>query len=414
MAKTLYPRLVESRLTTALEDSPVVLIQGPRQCGKTTLARMVGKPRGYAYVSFDDNATCQAAKDDPTGFVRDLPERIIIDEAQKVPDLFSSIKLSVDHNRIAGRFILTGSVSVLHVRRITDSLAGRMRMINLYPFSQCELEQTTPAFFDALFTGEFKISQKKTSKKQIIDRIVKGGYPDALALSSESKRMGWYQDSIEALIRHDVPDIAAIRSLATLSKLLSLAATQTAQLFNTSNLAKSFQLSRTTIHDYLTVLETTFMVNRIPAWHNNRAKRLIKTPKLHISDTGIACALTGLSSSVLADDRERFGPLLETFVLQELQRQANGHEWRHTFSHYRDKDGAEADLVIERDAASLVGVEVKASATIKKADFSGLRKLKNAAGQRFKGGALVYTGETILPFGDKLYAVPLHSLWEAP
>ena len=264
-----------------------------------------------------------------------------MDEVQRVPELFSAIKLSVDSNRIAGRFILTGSVSVLHVRRITDSLAGRMRIINLYPFSQCEIERTKPVFLDHLFAGNFKFRQRAVEKNGLIDRIVKGGYPDALRYSSESRRTAWYRDYIEALIRHDVPDIAGIRSLDTLSKLLSLAAAQTAQLFNTSNLSKSFQLSRLTIHDYLTILETTFMITRLAAWHGNRARRLVKTPKLHLTDTGVACSLTGMSKSALADDRDRLGHLLETFVVQELQRQASGHEWRHSFSHYRNKDGAE-------------------------------------------------------------------------
>ena len=411
MAKFLYPRHVEPRLTEALEDSPVVLIQGPRQCGKTTLARMVGKPAGYDYISFDDQVVWQAAKHDPVGFVNDLPERVIVDEVQRVPELFSAIKLSVDSNRIAGRFILTGSVSVLHVRRITDSLAGRMRIINLYPFSQCEIERTKPVFLDHLFAGNFKFRQRAVEKNGLIDRIVKGGYPDALRYSSEPKRTAWYRDYIEALIRHDVPDIAGIRSLDTLSKLLSLAAAQTAQLFNTSNLSKSFQLSRLTIHDYLTILETTFMITRLAAWHGNRARRLVKTPKLHLTDTGVACSLTGMSKSTLADDRDRLGRLLETFVVQELQRQASGHEWRHSFSHYRNKDGAEVDLVIERDAATLAGVEVKSAATVKQTDFRGLRLLKNATGERFKSGVIVYTGDRILPFGDNLYAVPLEFLW---
>ena len=413
MAKNLYSRHVEPVLVAALQDSPVVLIQGPRQCGKTTLTQVVGKARGYPYFSFDDNATYRAARDDPDGFVRDLPERAIIDEVQRVPHLLSAIKLAVDRNRIAGRFILTGSVSILHVRRITDSLAGRMRIISLHPFSQCELGKTAPVFLDTLFAGSFTIRQQAMSNSRMIERIVKGGYPDALALSSEPKRMAWYRDYIESLIRHDVPDISGIRSLETLSKLLSLAAEQTAQLANTNNLATSFALSRTTVQDYLTLLETTFMVSKIPAWHHNRAKRLVKTPKLHIGDTGIACALTGLNHAALTADRARLGHLLETFVFQELQRQASGYEGRHTFSHYRDKDGAEVDLVIERDAASLVGVEVKAAATIHHTDFTGLRRLKNTAGKRFKGGVLMYTGETILPFGDKLYAVPLWALWEA-
>ena len=153
------------------------------------------------------------------------------------------------------------------------------------------------------------------------------------------------------------------------------------------------------------------MISRLAAKHGNRAKRLVKTPKLHLTDTGVACALTGLSKSALAGDKEQFGRLVETFVVQELQRQASGHEWRHSFSHYRNKDGAEVDLVIERDAATLAGVEVKSAATIKQTDFRGMRLLKNAAGNRFKCGVIIYIGDRILPFGDNLYAVPLQYLW---
>jgi len=413
MTPPLIKRHLEPRLRESLEDSPVVLIQGSRQCGKTTLAQMVGKSGGFEYLSLDEEAVYRAAEDDPSGFVRDLPERVIIDEVQKAPRLLSAIKLAVDRNRTAGRFILTGSVSILRLRRITDSLAGRMRIVNLHPFSQCELGRTAPAFLDALFAGDFTISRSATSGNGLVERIVRGGYPNAVGLPTEQRRMAWHRDYIESLVRRDVPDISGIRSLEALSRLLSLAAVQTAQLLNTNSLAKSFQLSRTTIHDYLALLEAMFLVNRLPAWYHNRARRLVKTPKLHLSDTGIACALTDFNASSLSEDRAALGHFLETFVFQELRRQASAHEWRHAFSYYRDKDGAEADLVIERDAASLAGVEVKASATVSRADFTGLRRLRKIAGKRFKCGVLIYTGETCLPFGDDLYAVPAQSLWES-
>ena len=412
MKKQLYARHVEPRLKQALEDFPAVLIQGPRQCGKTTLVQTVGKTLGYVYFSFDDATVYQAARDDPMGFVNDLPERVILDEVQKVASIFSAIKLVVDRHRIAGRFILTGSVSVLHIRQITDSLAGRLSIINLHPLSQCEIEQTAAVFLDNLFAGKFAMNTQAVSKKNIIARMTKGGYPDALKISSEHNRVGWYHSYIDALIRHDVPDISAIHSLDTLSKIITLSATRTAQLFNTNNMAKSFQLSRTTIHKYLILLETIFMIKRLPAWHSNHSKRLIKMPKLHLNDTGVACSLTGLNQAVLHEDKNQWGQLLETFVFQELQRQESGDLWRHVFSHYRDKDGSEVDIVIQRDAASLVGVEVKASATIKKTDWTGLCRLKKATGKRFKGGVIIYAGESCVPFGDKLYAVPVRLLWE--
>ena len=412
MVKASSTRHVASRLQEAMEDSPVVLIQGPRQCGKTTLAQMVCQPMGYDYISFDDEGTRRAAEADPVGFVNTLPERVILDEVQRVPNLFLSIKLAVDRNRTAGRFILTGSVNVLQMRQVTDSLAGRMDIIRLHPFAQTEIEGTTPKFLDTLFSAGFKTRQVEPATEQMMGRIVAGGYPSALRRVDEQRRFAWYQNYIEALVQRDVPDIAGIRSPEILSQLLTLAATQTAQLVSVNNLSSSFQLSRNTIHDYLTLLAKMFLLETIPAWHSNRLKRLIKTPKLHIGDTGVACALMKLNRSVLTYDGALFGHVLETFVLQELRRQASAHEQPHTFFHYREKDGAEVDIVIARGATALSGVEVKASATVSNADFRGLRKLKAVAADRFAGGVLIYNGEMCLRFGDGLYAVPLQMLWK--
>ena len=413
MYEASYTRHVESRLRETLEDSPVVLIQGPRQCGKTTLARMVGKTEGYHYISFDDEDTRAAAEADLMGFVKTLPERVILDEVQKVPEIFSSIKLAVDRDRTPGRFILTGSVSVLHVRGITDSLAGRMDIIRLHPFSQSELEGTTPGFPDALFSSEFNIWRDRSDSPEtvIMDKVAAGGYPVALQRSGE-RRADWYRKYIEILVERDSRDIAAIRSPEILSRLLALAAAQTASLLSVNGLSSSFKLSRNTVHDYLFLLEKMFLLEKLPAWHPNHLKRLVKTPKLHIADTGIACALMRMNAAALSANRPFYGHLLETWVLQELRRQLSGHGQPHVFSHYREKDGAEVDIVIERGATALAGVEVKASATVRDSDFRGLRRLKAAAGDRFSCGVVLYNGERNLRFGEGLYAVPLQSLWE--
>lgn len=411
MATVSYPRHVESRLKESLADSPVVLIQGPRQCGKTTLVQTVGLSAGYDYISFDDRAMCDAAEADPIGFVNALPSRIILDEAQKAPSLFSAIKLAVDRRRTAGRFILTGSVNVLQVREITDSLAGRMDIIELHPFSQSELERTEPRFLDALFSAQFTPLKKKDSPKQDLERIAAGGYPAALQRSDE-RRWAWYQNYIETLVQHDVPEFARIRSPETLSRLLALAAVQTAQLLSVNGLSSSFQISRNTVENYLSLLAKMFLLGKIPAWHSNQKKRLIKTPKLHIGDTGIACALMNLNPSALTYDTSQFGHILETFVFQELRRQASGHKKPHDFFHYREKDGTEVDIVIQRGAFDLAGIEVKASTTVSNRDFRSLRKLKTVAGKHFAGGALVYRGDRSLSFGDGLHAVPLRALWE--
>ncbi len=413
MKKVIYKRHIETRLKESLQDSPVVLVQGPRQCGKTTLACMVGKVAGYDYRSFDDEDTRSFAKNDPIGFVQNLPDKVILDEIQKVPGLFSTIKLSVDRNRKAGRFILTGSVNVLQVRQLTDSLAGRMIIIKLRPLSQSELSQNHPKFLDALFSADFRHNKhKETSQENTASRITAGGYPVALKLSSARKQATWYKNYIETILQRDVSDIAPlIRSPEILSDLLVLMATQTAQLLNVNSLASSFQLSRTTIQDYMSLLRNMFLWEKIPPWYKNPTKKMVKTAKLHLGDTGIACALMNMNPAALVEDRSLFGHVLETFVLQELRRQASGHEDLHEFFHYREKKGAEVDIVIQR-GTEFAGVDVKASATIRKSDFRGLRRFKTAAGKKFAGGVVVYNGNTSGTFGDGLYAVPLHLLWE--
>ena len=413
MSKTvLYPRYAEPRLLDALTDSPIVLIHGPRQCGKTTLARMVGEPQGFTYVTFDDDVARLAATADPFGFVTDLPQKTILDEVQRVPELFTSLKTVVDRMRVAGRFILTGSANVLLLPKLADSLAGRMEILRLHPLAQSELEQRAPTFLHALFGGGFKTRRTERLSSQLAERIAAGGYPAALARSSERRRATWYRDYLDALVQRDVRELARISSLDALPRLLALAAAQTARLLNVADLASPFQLSRPTIRDYVTLLERVFLLETLPPWHSNRLSRLVKTPKLHLGDTGLACALLGVDSVALTANRPLLGQLLETFVFQELRRQASWQDDLMAFFHYRDKDGAEVDIVIERGARALAGVEVKASATVTAADFRGLRKLKETVGRRFAGGVILYDGETSASFGDGLHAVPLRALWE--
>jgi hypothetical protein len=410
----IYPRYALPRLTEALADSPVVLIHGPRQCGKTTLAQTQGRHSKYAYLSFDDDVARVAAQADPAGFVSDLPERVILDEVQRVPALFAALKIAVDRKRVPGRFILTGSANVLLVPKLADSLAGRMQILRLHPLAQCELARHAPGFLDALFEGRFKFRQSERLGGQLAQRIAAGGYPAALARPAGRRRAAWYRDYLEALVQRDVRDLARISSLDVLPRLLALAAAQTAQLFNMTALAAPFQLSRPTIGDYVTLLERVFLLERLPPWHSNRISRLIKTPKLHLGDTGLACALLGVDAAALAADRPLLGQILETFVFQELRRQASWHDEPLAFFHFRDKDGVEVDIVIERGARALVGVEVKAAATVTAVDFRGLRKLREAAGKRFVAGVVLYDGEVSVRFDDQLYAVPLRALWETP
>lgn len=407
-----FPRFLAPRLREALTDTPVVLIHGPRQSGKTTLARSVGERRGYRYVSFDDDVVRAAALADPIGFVAELPARAILDEVQRVPALFTALKRAVDGKRTPGRFILTGSANVLLLPQLADSLAGRMGLLRLHPLAQCEIEGRASRFIDALFAGRFPVRNWERLGAGLANRIVVGGYPPALVRRAAARRTAWYRDYVETQIQRDVRDLGRIRSLDALPRLLTLAGASTAQLLNVSDLASPFQLTRQTIHDYVTLLEAVFLLERIPPWHANRISRLVKTPKLHVGDTGVACALVGIDAEALRADRTKLGPLLETFVLQDLKRQASWRESAVAFHHYRDRDGVEVDIVLEEGAQRVAGIEVKAAATVTTADFRGLRKLREAAAQRWVAGVVLYDGETTVGFGDRMFAVPIRALWE--
>ena len=440
-----YSRSIERRLCEALEDSPVVLIHGPRQCGKTTLAQFTCAPtylpwrgsdlkwsgtglnwrhsrhhRDYKYVSFDDPVARDGARDDPMGFVAALPERVILDEVQRAPELFDAIKIAVDRQRMPGRFLLTGSSNVLLVPQLSESLTGRLQIIRLHPLAQVELTAAARSltsdrpsgFLDALFGDGFRVSQTERLGAGLIEKIVSGGFPPALTRPTGRRQANWYRDYIETLIQRDVRSLSRIRSLDALPKLLSAAASQTAQLFNLSDLASPFEVSRPTIGTYVTLFERLFLLERLPAWHSNRLKRLVKRPKVHLVDTGIAAALIGADSTTLAADRPLLGRLLETFVFQELRRQASWYGMPTQFFHLRNKDGVEVDIVIEQPNGLVVGVEIKVSATVRDGDFTGLRKLARSTGDRFLRGVVLYDGETSTPFGDRLHAVPIRRLWE--
>ena len=407
-----FPRYLAPRLREALADTPVVLVHGPRQSGKTTLARAVGEPRGYQYMSFDDEAIRSAALSDPIGFVGGLPAKAILDEVQRVPEIFTSLKAAIDKRRTAGRFILTGSANVLLVPKLADSLAGRMGILRLHPLSQCELASTRPRFIDTLFRGGFKTGIVDRLGSNLAERITAGGYPAALARRVSARRRAWYRDYVDTQIQRDVRDLMRIRSLDALPKLLALAAGQTARLINVEALAAPFELARQTIHEYVALLERVFLLERLPPWHTNHMSRLVKRPKLHVADTGVACSLLGIDARGLDADRQLLGSMLETFVLQELRRQASWRPVPLDFSHFRDRDDFEVDIVLEQGPSAVAGIEVKAAASVGESDFRGLRKLREAAGKRFVAGVVLYDGSATIHFRDGLFAVPLRKLWE--
>ncbi|MSU48367.1 MAG: ATP-binding protein [Opitutus sp.] len=407
----LYPRPLRARLAEALADTPVVALIGPRQCGKSTLAQL-GAP-GRNYVSFDDETLLRTALDDPAGFVATLPDPVTIDEVQRAPELFRALKLVVDRERRPGRFLLTGSADLLLLPRLSESLAGRIEIITLHPLTEAEKARAPGAFLATLIAGKLKREIKGESRDAfpaLAARLVAGGYPEPLTRAPDRARQ-WHRAYLRTLIERDVRDIARVRDAGEVARLLELLALRTAELLNTSSLSQDIGLDRQTIENYLAILERLFLVRRLPAWHRNEARRLVKTPKVHLLDSGLAATLSGLTAADWNTRRDRFGHLLESFVVQQLIAQAGWTDPDLRFWHYRDKDQVEVDLVITRGRQTW-GVEVKASATVNESDGAGLRRLADQCGKDFKGGVLFHAGTSTLPLADpRFLAVPLEKLW---
>lgn len=411
MTDTLLPRYIAPLMQEALSDTPVVCLLGPRQVGKTTLAQKYCD--GFTYINFDDRTLLNVAKEDPTGFIQGLPEHAILDEVQRVPELMPAIKASVDQNRKPGRFLLTGSANLLLLPGVQESLAGRVEVLNLYPLSEQEKHRSQNSILDALLNNQ--LSSKIVGDQKIVegvaDAVCKGGYPEPNTRSSNRARQ-WHRQYLSAIIQRDVKDIAAIRDETEMSRLMEMLSYRTGNLLNISGLATELGMGRDTTEKYVTVLERLFLVRRLPAWHRNQAKRLVKAPKVHIIDSGLASTLNGLKAEDWNNHSTDFGPLLESFVVQQLMCQATWVDSEIRFSHYRDKDQVEVDLVIER-GRDVWGVEVKKAASIQTKDGAGLARLAAQAGKSFKGGMLLYCGNNTLPLSqENCFAVPMDALWK--
>jgi len=403
-------RHTTARIRQALDDTRVVLLAGPRQAGKTTLARSLAEAN-RTYLTLDDATTLAAAKADPTGLVRGL-DQAIIDEVQRAPELLLAIKESVDRDTRPGRFLLTGSANLMTLPRVADSLAGRMETIRLMPLAQSEiLEQPAPRFLADLFDGQAPSPGPLRIAADLTDLVLAGGYPEALGRKTWARRQDWYVNYIEAVVGRDVRDIANIDQLDRMPRLLRALAEHSGQLINHAAVGARLDLNHVTTQKYTGVFEQLFLVRALPSWHNNALKRMTKKPKLHFLDSGLLAAMRGLTPERVAADRASFGAVLETFVFAEVLKLAGWSDERFSFSHFRDKETDEVDIVLEDRAGRIVGLEVKASATVRNDDFAGLRKLAAAAGKRFAFGAVLYDHDKTIPFGDRLAATPLSSLW---
>lgn len=404
-------RHIERSVRKALADTPVVLLNGARQTGKTTLARAIAKRTGAVYFTMDDAATLAVAAGDPSGFIRNLRGRVVLDEVQKAPDLFPAIKLAVDKAREPGRFLLTGSANVLTLPRLSESLAGRMEVLPLFPFSAGELEGGRECFLARLFGGSLARPRATTRHDDVVSRLVRGGYPEAVGRRVDDRRAAWFASYISTILQRDVRDLARVEALHTLPHLLALLASRASGLLNLADVARDAGLPHTTVTRYLTLLEMVFLVHRLPAWSLNLGRRLVKAPKLHLVDTGLASHLIGADARRLRTDRPLLGRLLESFVVSELRKQISWTEPRTRLYHFRTSAGSEVDAVLERADGTVAGIEVKAGATAGPADCAALRALRDQLGRRFRAGVVLYTGEHVVPAGDQLWLAPLPLLW---
>ena len=405
----LYPRLIESGITEALSDTPVVLLAGPRQAGKTTLVRQLATPE-MRYLTLDDELTLLSAKDDPVGMIRSL-DRAIIDEVQRAPELLLAIKKSVDGDRRPGRFLLTGSSNLMTLPTVADSLAGRMETLTLLPLSQGELHGCSENWIDAAFTGSLLQVAIPVVGSDLTEAVLRGGYPEALSRTSVRRRAAWTRQYIDAIIQRDVRDMASIDKLDQLPRFLRSLAQVSGQMCNYSQLGGQVGLDSKTAARYAGVFEQMFLLRRVDVWARNRLRRIVKTPKLQFIDSGLLATLIDLSTAEVQQDRNRFGSVLETFVYGELLKHATTAQGDYRLLYYRDMDRVEVDIVIENAAGQLIAVEIKAAATVKPSDLHGLKKLANMAGKQFRMGVLLYDGAETMPLGGNLWAAPISTLW---
>lgn len=407
----MYKRKITPRIKEALNDTPAIVINGARQTGKSTLAKsLVGPGFDAKYLSFDSNNTLVAAKNDPVGFISELAGPVILDEIQRVPELFLSIKHAIDQNRKAGQFLLTGSANILSLPKLGDSLTGRVELFELWPFSQEEILEKESGFLQNVFS-EKPIRKMETIKRADLQkRIFRGSFPEAI-IRPTNRQEAWFESYIDTLLQRDIRDISDIHGIAKLPKLVSILATRSAKLLNLSDIATSTSIPYATLNRYIDVLEATYLVQLIPAWSSNLGLRLVKAPKLLINDTGLLASILGINDERLEKDPSLYGSLLETFVGMELKKLISYSGERISLYHYRTLALHEVDFVLEKKNGDLVGIEVKASSSISQSDLKGLKNLAESTKQKFKRGIVLYGGEEVLPLGEKLIALPISALW---
>jgi hypothetical protein len=405
------------RLLDGLADTPAVLVNGARQTGKSTLvqsAELAGQSRQY--LTFDDPGILAAAQRDPNGFVAGLNMPVTLDEVQHVPEIFPVIKAAIDRKRQPGQFLLTGSANVMLLPKLSESLAGRMEVLTLWPFSQGEIHGVRETFVDTLFSQKPVGWAGKTAtvrRDELLETILAGGYPLAVARQSATRRDAWLQSYVMTMLQRDIRDLANIADVTAVPRLLSVVAARAGGLLNFADLSRSVALPQTTLKRYFALLEGTFLVQLLRPWARNLGKRTIQTPKVYINDTGLLAYLLGATVDRLKAEGNLAGGVLENFVLMELRKLSTWSTTQPGLFYWRTASGQEVDVVLEDRAGRVTGVEVKAAATLNGNDVRGLQALASAAGKHWVRGVVLYTGNEVIPFSSNLHGLPISWLWSA-
>lgn len=412
-AGAVFERFILERTRNALADTPVVFVQGARQSGKSTFVRqLVGSRRRSHYVTFDDPSTLNAARGDPTGFLAGLTGDVTIDEVQACPEIFPALKLAVDNDRRAGRFLLTGSANALVVPEMSRALVGRVELITMRALSQGELEGRREDFIDWAFgddppKGQF---ERPTS---LAARVTTGGFPEAVSRRTHDRRAAWFEAYSTTIVQRDVLDLARVEGLRQLPDLIRLCAARSGGVLNFTEFSRALGLPQTTLKRYFALIEAVFLVQRVPAWSTNLGKRLVRSPKLFMLDTGLGCHLQGVTADAWSEPSTRRGALLENFVFSELDKQLGWSRTHAKLYHYRSHAGDEVDFLLEDSRGRVVAIEVKASATVSTSDVASMRKLAGELGERFVRGVTLYVGSQSVPFAANIHALPVSALWSA-
>ena len=406
-----YPRYLKAKLLQSFKVSPVTLLAGARQSGKTTLMKEIGKELEMQYITFDTLKQMMAAQDDPEGFIRSLSKPVIIDEVQRVPEIVLPIKLSVDEKRAPGSFGLTGSANPLVAPKLNDSLAGRMFILNMWPLSRGEILKKQSNFLELIFNPSAVFPEgAECSRHQIAEILITGGYPDALALEPEIRDQ-WFDNLLTTILERDVKDLADIARPRDLAKILNILAARTSNLLNLADLSRISAIPYTTLNHYMTILEALFLIVRQPAWHLNRSKRLIKMPKIYFGDTGLLINQLRIGRELILADGRLLGNILENYVFLELKKLSSWALQPLELYHYRTQTGIEVDIILENRAGQIVGIEVKASEKITPEDWKGLDTLGEEMGDKMIRGIILYPGNEVVAFKKERIAIPLSTLW---